>query len=109
MPRREGLRMDEQRYLIVHKVRGEAAIDVAQRFVIGREDVWLIPTSGHRAWPFHFQPLDQSFADRLSANLLEGEEWQRLRDHYAYLEKRKGLLARLLARVRWSSRRKGWT
>ena len=36
---------------IVHKVRREPAVDVAQRVVIGDEDVWFIPTSGHRAAP----------------------------------------------------------
>lgn len=39
-------------YLILHKVRGEPAFDIAQRLRIGNEDGWIIPTSGHRAHPF---------------------------------------------------------
>jgi len=38
-------------YLILHKVRGEPAFDVAQKIVIGGEEGWIIPTSGHRAYP----------------------------------------------------------
>ena len=36
-------------HLILHKVRGEPAFDIA--IEIDR-DVWIIPTSGHRAYPF---------------------------------------------------------
>ena len=36
-------------YLILHKVRGELAFDVAQRVAIEDEEVWFIPTSGHRS------------------------------------------------------------
>jgi hypothetical protein len=32
--------------------------------------------------------------------MIEGEEWQRLPDHYSHLEERKSLVAKLLARVR---------
>ena len=39
-------------YLIAHKVRGEAAFDVAIKFDFGDEEGWLIPTSGHRAYPY---------------------------------------------------------
>jgi hypothetical protein len=49
-------------YLIAHKVRGEPAFDIA----IKMGDWWIIPTSGHRAYPywhgtfmeelFHFGP-----------------------------------------------------
>lgn len=38
-------------YLILHKVRGEPAFDIAQRIRIGNEDGWIVPTSGHRAHP----------------------------------------------------------
>lgn len=38
-------------YLILHKVRGEATFDVAQKIMIGEEEGWIIPTSGHRAYP----------------------------------------------------------
>ena len=84
-------------HLIVHKVRGQAAIDVAQRIIIGHRDVWLIPTSGHRAYPFRSIPLDGSLA--VSADLLEGDDWKGLPDHYDYLKERT-LLARLRERLR---------
>lgn len=63
-------------YLIAHRVRGEAAFDVALRMecphcgqdtmpCFGLECVecdqlgywWIIPTSGHRAYPYGWQPL----------------------------------------------------
>ena len=40
-------------FLIAHKVRGEPAFDVAQRLQIGDEEGWIIPTSGHRAYPWY--------------------------------------------------------
>lgn len=67
-------------YLIAHKVRGEPAFDIAQRLLIGDEKGWIIPTSGHRAYPY--------WADKLSVfcHGIEDivppcpEVW---RDHYA--------------------------
>ena len=79
-------------YLIVHKVRGQVAIDVAQRVVIGDEDVWLIPTSGHRAYPFSYQPLGDS-AERMT-EFANGEEWEALPDHYTEPQ-HKGTFAQL--------------
>jgi hypothetical protein len=38
-------------YLILHKVRGEPAFDIAEKVQIGKEEGWIIPTSGHRAYP----------------------------------------------------------
>ena len=38
-------------YLILHKVRGEPAFDIATRLQIADEEGWIIPTSGHRAYP----------------------------------------------------------
>ena len=38
-------------YLILHKVRGSPAFDIATRLPIGDEEGWIIPTSGHRAYP----------------------------------------------------------
>ncbi len=73
-------------YLILHKVRGEPAFDVAIRC----EDMgtpsdpgpwWIIPTSGHRAFPLDTTPL------RVSGEQLmlepEGENWDTLPDHYS--------------------------
>jgi len=45
-------------YLILHKVRGEPAFDIAQKIEIGQEEGWIIPTSGHRAYPFKYWKLD---------------------------------------------------
>jgi hypothetical protein len=83
-------------HLIVHKVRGQAAIDVAQRVLIGDEDVWLIPTSGHRAYPFSYQPLGESF-ERMT-EFANGAEWDALPDHYPE-QQRKGTFAQLRSAV----------
>jgi hypothetical protein len=45
-------------YLILHKVRGEPAWDVAEPATIGNEQAWIIPTSGHRAYPARQWSLD---------------------------------------------------
>lgn len=45
-------------YLIAHKVRGEPAFDVAIKLQIGSEEGWIIPTSGHRAYPFWQTQID---------------------------------------------------
>ena len=65
-------------YLISHRVRGELAYDVAVRFAIGDEDVWMVPTSGHRAYPFQWKAL----APMLSEMTKSGEDCAKLRDHY---------------------------
>ena len=46
-------------YLIAHLVRGEPAFDIAIRLQIGDEEGWIIPTSGHRAWPYWEYPLHE--------------------------------------------------
>lgn len=79
-------------YLIAHKVRGEPAFDVAIN--IGDEtsgDLWIIPTSGHRAYPFHYYKISdladvsdyphkypQVFLDDVNPLFLEA-----IQDHYA--------------------------
>lgn len=45
-------------HLILHKVRGEPAFDIAEKIQIGDEEGWIIPTSGHRAYPHRYWPLD---------------------------------------------------
>src|SRR5678816_1922295 len=45
-------------FLILHKVRGEPAFDIAT--LIGEDSdvpIWIIPTSGHRAYPLWVQLL----------------------------------------------------
>ena len=39
-------------YLIAHVVRGSPAFDIAEQIEIGDEQGWIIPTSGHRAYPY---------------------------------------------------------
>jgi hypothetical protein len=46
-------------HLILHKVRGEPAFDVAIKLMIGSEEGWIIPTSGHRAYPYWNLPLNK--------------------------------------------------
>lgn len=41
-------------YLILHKVRGEPAFDIAERVTIADEDAWIISTSGWRAYPLRW-------------------------------------------------------
>jgi hypothetical protein len=49
-------------YLIAHKVRGELAFDVAIKMPMSigghTENWWLIPTSGHRAYPYRYWALE---------------------------------------------------
>jgi hypothetical protein len=51
-------------YLIAHKVRGEPAFDIAWQ-LDGIDDdgdpIWIIPTSGHRAYPYWHYLLDRVF------------------------------------------------
>lgn len=49
-------------YLILHKVRGAPAFDIAYKMRIANEDGWLTPTSGHRAYPYGQWPLNQFFS-----------------------------------------------
>lgn len=76
-------------YLILHKVRGKPAYDIAVRLRCpmcdGSERYlqcaecewkgywWIIPTSGHRAYPYHAAPLGQLEAPSMPESI---------RDHY---------------------------
>lgn len=86
-------------YLIAHKVRGEPAFDVATqmecpectghdalyRAMYGHNCVecdglgfwWIIPTSGHRAYPYDHQPLLECIELADWAEMPEG-----IADHY---------------------------
>jgi hypothetical protein len=66
-------------YLILHKVRGEPAFDIADKLQIGDEEGWIIPTSGHRAYPYWHTPLTE-FQEHLlaDASLVPSD----LPDHY---------------------------
>ena len=47
------------KHLILHKVRGEPTFDVAVEIDIGSEKGWIIPTSGHRAYPYWNRPVSE--------------------------------------------------
>ena len=89
-------------YLIAHKVRGEAAFDIAGRMDCpmchsmghgpneggystchecdGLGYWWIIPTSGHRAHPYWAQDLDSVISDaNLNAPMQPPDGWP---DHY---------------------------
>jgi hypothetical protein len=83
-------------FLIAHKVRSEPAFDIAQRSQIGDEEGWIIPTSGHRAYPYwwilleniddrHELRLDRTQQDCDAQWALEGPPPMPtdLPDHYA--------------------------
>ena len=71
-------------YLILHKVRGEPAFDIASAIMIGEEQCWLIPTSGHRAYPIDWLPLNAVCPDTVENMLVaaNGPIWETLSDHY---------------------------
>lgn len=68
-------------YLILHKVRGEPVFDIAIKLCLSApcqancglwdgerceahdEEWWIIPTSGHRAYPYWFREVDDIFFD----------------------------------------------
>lgn len=52
---------EPQLYLIAHKVRGAAAFDIAHQLQIGDEVGWVIPTSGHRAYPYRWWKVDDLY------------------------------------------------
>ena len=49
--------MPEESYLILHKVRGEPAFDIAINIGGEEDEMWIIPTSGHRAYPLRYWSL----------------------------------------------------
>lgn len=44
--------IEPEPYLILHRVRGLAAFDIAHQIEMEDEECWIIPTSGHRAYPY---------------------------------------------------------
>jgi hypothetical protein len=56
-------------FLILHKVRGASAFDIAERCEIDGEEAWVVSTSGHRAYPFAYWSLaDEVMAGPLYAS-----------------------------------------
>jgi hypothetical protein len=83
--------MEEALYLIKHRVRDEVAFDVALRVLLsGGQEVWLIPTSGHRAYPLEYKPLTP-----LVAGMTKCADWSAVPDHYSG----RAVVATLRARV----------
>lgn len=61
--------MIENLYLILHKVRGQPAFDIAERCdelgtPVDPGPWWIIPTSGHRAYPYQSWPLTNLWLNR---------------------------------------------
>jgi hypothetical protein len=65
-------------YLIAHKVRGEPAFDVAVKMEMPDGPWWIIPTSGHRAYPFWNMELSKAIECDWQADAMPTD----LRDHY---------------------------
>lgn len=89
-------------FLILHKVRGEPAYDVAE--YLGEDNdgpLWIIPTSGHRAWPIESRPLTERWC-------FETDRFAALPDHYRVSREPKAILTNardLLARIGLGSQR----
>jgi hypothetical protein len=61
-------------HLIIHKVRGLPTLDVAEQLENGW---WIIPTSGHRAYPYAIFPLED-----FTCPTQNDPNWDNLPDHY---------------------------
>lgn len=68
-------------FLILHKVRGKPAFDIAHQLEIGDEIGWIIPTSGHRAYPWWSKDISKMF-NTVSFGCPIDPDWP---DHYATL------------------------
>ena len=71
-------------YLIAHKVRGEPAFDIAIQMMMADGPWWIIPTSGHRAYPFWWgKDLERALDMGVLDTMPEGHP-----DHYPAAAKR---------------------
>ena len=74
-------------HLILHKVRGEPVFDVAVQ--LDDSDIWIIPTSGHRAYPFEAWPMNElgialnNFKWVPVADVAQHPGWADWPDHYS--------------------------
>jgi hypothetical protein len=74
-------------YLILHKVRGEPAFDIAERCeAMGTEGDpgpwWIIPTSGHRAWPLRTWDMVELGFGPNPLEWATDDQWDTFPDHY---------------------------
>lgn len=68
-------------HLILHKVRGSPAFDIAEPFTTeDGEEMWIVSTSGHRAYPCFSQPLYEIVQEDIISNPMLPEA---LPDHYS--------------------------
>ena len=93
-------------YLIAHLVRGQPTFDIATRFCEGdapcqpacglyprckEEEWWIIPTSGHRAYPYWSWNLEHTELSGGTETLLEIAAKvtipEGLRDHYSITDR----------------------
>jgi hypothetical protein len=81
--------MSETMWLILHKVDGKPAFDVACKLEITEQngdEMWIIPTSGHRAYPYHtwkledLSPMIAIWKDEIPAEW--PEHYQNAREHH---------------------------
>lgn len=81
---------DSPLFLILHKVRGAPAFDIAHQLEIGDEIGWIIPTSGHRAYPLTMWDIDEVGVCEPGHGLChvlhdDYPGWNALPDHYTTL------------------------
>jgi hypothetical protein len=77
-------------FLILHKVRGLPAFDIAEQMEVNGEVWWIIPTSGHRAYPFRKWPFNElaytvtglTIPDDDKRTNYHMDEWTSWPDHY---------------------------
>lgn len=74
--------MTDNLFLILHKVRGLSAFDIASQIEVKGEQWWIIPTSGHRAYPWKAWSLE----DLIDVSWNIPSHWP---DHYSANEPRK--------------------
>jgi hypothetical protein len=71
------------KFLILHKVRGEPAFDIAEKCQISDEEGWVLCTCGHRAYPYKWWRLEtihSTTCDEKPMDFDVPEDWP---DHYS--------------------------
>ena len=94
--------MTDELYLILHKVRGKPAFDVAQKIMIGNEEGWIIPTSGHRAYPSEWKPLEGLC--ELTSTVIDHALPTDLPDHYDTKRDTTPMLDKLRAALKFKTK-----